>query len=86
MSTLESKKNRLRGKPNDYTYRELVSLLTALGFTEASHGHASGSRVKFYRPSDQMIISLHQPHGNDHVLKRYAINDIYNALKNKGDI
>lgn len=62
MSKLEKAKNRLRSKPKDYTYSEAKQLLNQLGFEESTKGKTSGSRVKFFRPSDQSILLLHKPH------------------------
>ncbi len=83
MSSLDNKKNRIKSKPSDYTFREAESLLSNLGF-QLTQG--SGSRVKFYRNSDQAFISFDSPHGNSRVLKKYIVNNIVKTLEDKGDI
>jgi len=83
LSSLQTKKDRIKSKPSDYTYREAESLLIGLGFTLTQ---GSGSRVKFYRQSDQAYIAFDKPHGNSTVLKKYVVNIIVKALKDKGEI
>ena len=85
MSKLEKAKQRLRSKPRDYTYNEARYLLGQLGFSEFSKGKTSGSRVKFYRTSDQAIILLHKPHPGD-ILPPAATLDLLSTLVSKGDI
>ena len=65
MSRLEKAKARLKSFPKDYTYTEAKSLLQQLGFKELTKGKTSGSRVKFLRDSDGVMIFLHKPHPSD---------------------
>ena len=65
MSKIDKAKERLSLRPKDYTYSEAKYLLSQLGFEEFNKGKTSGSRVKFYRASDQRIILLHKPHPGD---------------------
>ena len=65
MGRLEKAKTRLRSKPSDYTYTEARYLLSQLGFAEFNKGKTSGSRVCFYRASDNCKIMLHKPHPGD---------------------
>lgn len=62
MSNLEKMKKRLRQTPRDYTYNEARRLLGQLGYEERDKGKTSGSRVGFYRQTDNDIILLHKPH------------------------
>ena len=39
--------NKLKSKPNDFTYSEMKTLLSYLGFIEYNKGKISGSRVIF---------------------------------------
>lgn len=55
MSKLEKAKARILAKPKDYTYTEAKYLLSKLGFEEFNKGKTSGSRVRFYRSSDQKL-------------------------------
>jgi hypothetical protein len=85
MSKLEKAKNRIQIRPKDYTYTEAKYLLGQLGFEEYNKGKTSGSRVKFYRKSDQKIILLHKPHPGD-IMSRGAVNDLANFLKELGEL
>ena len=85
MSKLEKALQRLKDKPKDYTYSEAKQLLGQLRFIEYNKGKTSGSRVKFYRPSDKTIILLHKPHPGD-IMPPAATRDLLDTLKNRGDI
>ncbi|WP_101776429.1 type II toxin-antitoxin system HicA family toxin [Pasteurella oralis] len=62
--------------PKDFTWNELRSLLTNLGFEEKQ---GTGSRVKFVHSNLKYPISLHKPHpGNE--LKIYIIEQVKGAL------
>jgi hypothetical protein len=47
VSTKEKLIKRFLALPKDFTFDELVKLLTALGFSISNKGKTSGSRVKF---------------------------------------
>lgn len=85
MSKLEKYKNRIRSLPKDYTYSEAKILLTKLGFVEFQKGKTSGSRVKFFRKSDQKIILLHKPHPGD-VMKIGTTKNLKKMLEEMGDL
>ena len=65
MTRFDKAKERLKSIPKDYTYSEAKYLLLKLGFQEYNKGKTSGSRVKFFRPSDGEAILLHKPHPSD---------------------
>lgn len=54
-----------------------------MGFQEYNKGKTSGSRVKFYRKSDQRIIMLHKPHSGD-IVDRGAVEDVVKKLTEWG--
>lgn len=85
MSKIDKAKERLCSRPKDYTYSEARYLLSQLGFDEFNKGKTSGSRVKFYRVSDQRIILLHKPHPGD-VMSIGAIRDLATSLEEMGEI
>lgn len=85
MSKIDKAKERLSLRPKDYTYSEAKYLLSQLGFEEFNKGKTSGSRVKFYRASDQRIILLHKPHPGD-VMSIGAIKDLATRLEEMGEI
>jgi hypothetical protein len=85
MSKLEKAKQRILSAPKDYTYSEAKYLLRQLGFEEFNKGKTSGSRVRFYRASDQSIIDLHKPHP-DNEMDTGAVKDIVEYLKELGEL
>ena len=78
MTRKEKLIQRLKSKPKDFTWNELTSLLTALGFTEVKTGKTGGSRRRFVN-SDLVVITLHKPHPGN-ILKRYQIEQIIEIL------
>jgi len=68
--------------PSDFTWEELVSLLTGFGYTLAKSGKTGGSRVKFIHETLPPII-LHKPHPTP-VLKKYQLEQIEETLKGEG--
>ena len=76
-------KARIRAKPRDFKWSELVVLLKALGFREVKTGKTGGSRCRFYHAERQIYIRLHRPHPKP-ILKLYQINDIVETLTREG--
>lgn len=85
MSQSEKAKQKLLNSPKNYTYSDAKSLLKKLGFQEYQKGKTSGSRIKFFRATDQMIILLHKPHLGDQ-MNVGAINALRNELQRSGDL
>ena len=85
MGRLEKAKERLKTIPKDYTYSEVRTLLRHIGFEEFNKGKTSGSRVKFYRKKDGLIIMLHKPHPGD-VMSVASTRDVYEQLHRIGEI
>ena len=85
MSKIEKAKDRLRMKPKDYTYTEAKYILSQLGFEESQKGRTSGSRVAFYRKSDEKVIMLHKPHPGD-VMKVGAVKQLLEFLMDLGEL
>lgn len=73
---------RLRRRPRDFTWDELVRLLENLGYREAATGKTGGSRRRFVHETAPAIL-LHKPHP-DPVVKLYVIDAILNVLKEDG--
>jgi len=85
MSKLEKLIERLKSCPKDYTYQELVRVLTFLGYESISKGKTAGSRVGFYNEKTDSLILLHKPHpGNQ--LSVAAVKSVCRRLKDKGEI
>ena len=70
----------MKSKPNDFTYNELVSLLTGLGYTEIKKGKSAGSRKAFINPETSHIIRLHRPHPGN-ILKKYQVLQVLDELE-----
>jgi hypothetical protein len=65
--------------PKDFTWEDLVSLLSGFGFEEVSTGKTGGSRRRFLNDTG-VIITLHKPHPQN-ILKRYQIQQIIEILQ-----
>lgn len=64
----------------NYTYDDAKALLRKLGFEEKSKGKTSGSRVMFYRESDQRVILIHKPH-SENTMDTGSVKDLIKYLK-----
>ena len=73
---------RLRSRPKDLTWEELVRLLKALGYAEAKAGKTGGSRRRFIHPNAPAL-SLHRPHP-DNTVKMYIIDELLRVLGEEG--
>ena len=85
MSKLDKLIQRFLNRPKDFSYDELVKLLSGLGYKELKLGKTSGSRVAFLQSDKNHIIRLHKPHPAK-ILKAYQIELIIQELKDKGVI
>ncbi|HLE81595.1 MAG TPA: type II toxin-antitoxin system HicA family toxin [Dehalococcoidia bacterium] len=74
--------DRFLSSPNDFTWQELVSLLSEFRYVQAKAGKTGGSRVKFIHETLPPII-LHRPHPTP-VLKRYQLEQIEETLREEG--
>jgi hypothetical protein len=73
---------RLKGRPKDFTWEELVRLLEGLGYVEAKAGKSAGSRRRFVHPT-AAVIALHKPHPGN-IVKMYVIDDVLRVLTEEG--
>jgi len=73
---------RLKSRPKEFTWEELVRLLEGLGYTEAKAGKTGGSRRRFVHPTAP-IITLHKPHPGN-IVKMYVIDDVLRRLREDG--
>ena len=78
-----SRKNKLvsrfRQRPKDFAWNELITMLKYLGYREVKTGRTGGSRRRFLH-QEAATITLHKPHPQN-VLKRYAIDQVLDVLK-----
>lgn len=73
---------RLKGRPKDLTWDELVRLLDGLGYAEVVTGKTGGSRRRFVHDTAPTI-ALHKPHP-DNTVKMYVIDDVLRVLTEEG--
>ncbi len=73
---------RLKSKPKDITWDELVRLLVYLAYTEAAAGETGGSRRRFVHATAPTI-ALHKPHPGK-IIKMYIIDDLLRVLTEEG--
>ncbi len=82
MSRKEKLISRLQQRPKDFTWEELRNLLQSIGYLEIKTGKTGGSRRRFIHPSAG-VITLHKPHPKN-VIKRYAIDQVLDLLRQEG--
>ncbi len=80
MTKAEKLLNQFLSRPKDFTYNELLRLLSSFGYKEQL---GSGSSVVFFNVELKHNIKLHKPHPGN-VLKRYQIDLIIQELKSNG--
>ena len=83
MSKSDKRLSRLLKKPKDFTFKELETILSNLGFVATNEGVSSGSAVKFVNYDTGQIIRLHKPHPSP-ILKPYLVNMVIEQLKQGG--
>ncbi|WP_295672232.1 type II toxin-antitoxin system HicA family toxin [uncultured Mucilaginibacter sp.] len=84
MSRQEKSVSRLLSVPKDFTWEELIKVLTLFGYQELKGGKTGGSRRRF-ADEKKNIITLHKPHPAN-IVKGYAIHEVILELKAKGRI
>jgi hypothetical protein len=75
---------RLLSDPKDFTWEELVAILTYFGFEELKKGKTGGSRRKF-ADGQKRVIMLHKPHPGN-IVKEYAVQQVIEYLIDNGFI
>ncbi len=73
--------DRLLKKPKDFTFGEMVSLLSYLGYELKQGG--TGSGVKFIKKDSNEVINFHKPHPNG-ILRRYVLDQVIEKLRKDG--
>lgn len=81
MSKKEKLIKRLLLKPKDFTFDEMTTLLSFLGYELKKGG--TGSGVKFIKENSNEVINFHKPHP-DGVLKRYILDQVIEKLRKDG--
>ena len=81
MSKKDKLINRLLSRPNDFTFDEMVTLLSYFGYKLKQSG--TGSGVKFINENTNEVINFHKPHPNG-VLKSYVLDQVIEKLRKDG--
>ena len=81
MSKKEKLIDRLIKKPKDFTFDEMVLLLSYFGYALKQGG--TGSGVKFIKEGSNEVINFHKPHPNG-VLKKYVLDQVIEKLRKDG--
>lgn len=81
MSKKDKLINRLLNKPKDFTFDEMVTLLSYFEYYLKQGG--TGSGVKFIRENSNEVINFHKPHPNG-VLKKYILDQVIEKLRKDG--
>lgn len=81
MSKKDKLINRLLNNSKDFTFDEMVSLLSYLGY-ELKQGR-TGSGVKFIKEGSNEVINFHKPHPSG-ILKRYVLDQVIEKLRKDG--
>ncbi|MCG9899109.1 MAG: hypothetical protein MH132_03830 [Hydrotalea sp.] len=79
MSKKEKLKKRLYQLPKDFTWDELVTVLSNVGYTEMNAGGTSGRKFVDER---MHVISLHKSHPGN-IVKHYALKQVVAVLQEK---
>lgn len=83
MSKKEKLIDRLIKKPKDFTFDEMVLLLSYFGYALKQGG--TGSGVKFIKEGSNEVINFHKPHPNG-VLKKYVLDQVIEKLRKDGQL
>lgn len=81
MTKKEKLVDRFLTRPKDFTFKDVESLLKAVGFEKGKPGRTRGARVFFYHYESGLKIKLHKPHGNKKALYGYELDLVQEVLR-----
>lgn len=81
MSTRDKLIERLRRKPKDLSFDEVVQLMGYFGYRIAPGGKTGGSRIAFTNDNNDYI-RMHKPHPRN-ILKSYQVQNLIDDLKER---
>lgn len=84
MGTKEKLLERIKRLPKDFTFDEVVTLLSCFGYTLENKGKTSGSKVMFINEQNHKIL-LHKPHPGN-IIKEYALRKVVDTLYKNDEI
>jgi hypothetical protein len=73
---------RLKGRPRDFRWDELVRLLRSLGYSEVARGRTGGSRRRFMHATAPAL-SFHKPHPGT-IVRAYVVDELLRVLIEEG--
>ena len=77
MTKQQKSVDRLLSKPADFTWDELIRLVSAFGYELRTAG---GSGRKFFDPLTGAVIFMHEPHPGK-ILKAYQVRAVIQFLR-----
>ncbi|EJG9788950.1 type II toxin-antitoxin system HicA family toxin [Klebsiella pneumoniae] len=77
MGRKEKLKSKLDGLPKNFTWDELVTLMSQYGFSLLNAKRGSGR--KFYNKTIDKLAIFHEPHP-ENTLKRYVLEEVKQLL------
>lgn len=83
MGKKEKLEARLKSRPKNLKFDEIVTLFGYYGLTQSRSGKTSGSRVRFTNADGSIIIAFHRPH-RPSTFKQYLIDQIIEKLAQEG--
>lgn len=81
MSKKEKLIERLKQKPKDFTFEEVVQLMGFFEYSIVSGGKTGGSRIAFSN-GNKDYIRMHKPHPRS-ILKAYQVQNLIDDLKER---
>lgn len=81
MSKKEKLLARLKEKPKDFSFDEVVQLMGYFGYNIVAGGKTGGSRVAFSNDRKDYI-RMHRPHPKS-ILKAYQVQNLIDDLKER---
>lgn len=81
MSKKEKLLARLKEKPKDFSFDEVVQLMGYFGYNIVGGGKTGGSRVAFSNDRKDYI-RMHRPHPKS-ILKAYQVQNLIDDLKER---
>lgn len=80
MGTKEEVIERFKRLPKDFTFEEVVTLLSYFGYAKHNKGATSGSRVCFKNELADAYIDIHRPHPGS-IMRHWMMKAIYASQK-----
>ena len=81
MSKKEKLIARLKEKPKDFSFEEVMQLMGYFGYSIVSGGKTGGSRIAFSNEKKDYI-RMHKPHPRS-ILKSYQVQNLIDDLKER---